>query len=126
MSLRSGRHLLGARWVQGSRFDLSLGPGTGKDVGEVSALYGRGSGGPRWWRSAGIGLGMVYGTEYRQVDDWIPEEREIGPTIGLALEGQLNWHPSRLVGIGLLGFGNVNSDSPFGGLLLAVQVGRLR
>jgi hypothetical protein len=41
---------------------------------------------------------MVYGTEYRQVDDWIPEEREIGPTIGLALEGQLNWHPSRWVG----------------------------
>lgn len=108
LSLRSGGQLLGVRWFQGSRFD-PLGFGTGKDLGEVSALYGRRTEGPRWWRSAGIGLGMVF-----------------GPTIGLALEGQLNWHPSRLVGIGLLGFGNVNTDSPFGGLLLAVQVGRLR
>lgn len=45
--------------------------------------------------------------------------------LGVPLEAQLFWRFSTVVGLGLYGFGNLNSEAAFGGATLALQVGRL-
>jgi hypothetical protein len=47
-------------------------------------------------------------------------------TLGLPLETQLFWTPTKYVGLGVIGFGNINSTRSFGGVLLAIQLGKLK
>ena len=47
-------------------------------------------------------------------------------TVGLPLEVQAFLTPFANVGFGLIGFGNINSQSSFGGLMLSLQFGQLK
>jgi hypothetical protein len=125
ISARRGGELVSLRWVGGGPLD-PLGPGTGRNLKEFALTYGRGIASNQGWGSVGAGIGALWGTEKRLSGGWVPEERTISLTPGLALEGQLNWQFTSSVGAGLLLFGNVNGDSPMGGVLFTVQVGQLR
>ena len=125
ISVQRAGHLVSLRSVDGGPVD-PLGPGTGRHLTEFALMYGRGAASPQRWSSVGIGVGAVWGSEKRRSGGWVLYERKISPTPGVALEAQLNWQPTSSVGAGLLLFGNVNGHSPMGGVLFAVQVGRLR
>ena len=45
--------------------------------------------------------------------------------LGVPLEGQLFWRFSKIVGVGLYGFGHLHSSASFGGETLALQLGSL-
>ncbi|MGH7671686.1 MAG: hypothetical protein ACREMC_02215 [Gemmatimonadales bacterium] len=45
---------------------------------------------------------------------------------GVPLEAQLFWRPTRVFGVGLYGYGNLNNEQSFWGLSVSVQLGRLR
>src|SRR5688572_14040869 len=47
------------------------------------------------------------------------------PTVGLPLESQIFWTPTKYFGIGIYGFGNINTKESFGGALLGLQFGRV-
>jgi hypothetical protein len=46
--------------------------------------------------------------------------------VGLPLEAQVSWRFSKIVGLGLYGFGDLNGAADFGGVTLALHVGRFR
>jgi hypothetical protein len=46
--------------------------------------------------------------------------------VGVPVEAQLFWRFSKIVGLGLYAFGDLNGEAAFGGATLALQVGRLR
>ena len=52
--------------------------------------------------------------------------QNVSDVLGVPLELQLFWRPGSLVGLGLYGFANFNSQRSFGGLTLGLQLGRLR
>lgn len=46
--------------------------------------------------------------------------------VGLPIEAQLAWLPSKVIGIALYGFANFNRVRSFAGLTFGLQVGSLR
>jgi hypothetical protein len=49
-----------------------------------------------------------------------------GIALGLSVEAQVHLKPTQFTGIGIYGFVNVNGNFSFGGILLSVQLGKLR
>lgn len=74
--------------------------------------------------SVASGAALVF---YRDVD-YGEDEPVIrtGTTLGLPIEVQFMFTPLPYLGIGFVGTGNVNFESSFGGLFLALQVGDVR
>lgn len=84
-------------------------------------LYGRATAPGRFHASVAAGVGIA--RVYRAVASGEPTT---STHFGVPLEGQLFWRLSRVIGLGLYGYGNLNSDQSFGGLSAGVSLGRLR
>ena len=77
--------------------------------------------------------GVLYGRSYKTQHAMISlgaGVAYVGPsssagTVGLPLESQIFWTPTDYFGIGVYGFGNLNTKSSFGGALLGIQIGRV-
>jgi hypothetical protein len=123
---RDHYHLFSVRALGGGTFD-PMGSGERTDVSEVGLMYGRGAAGSRSWRSISGGLGMVRGERSGAVDWETGEtgEETFGPVLGLLLEAQLLFVPTRSIGVGLTGFANWNPEASFAGVALSGHVGRL-
>ena len=93
-------------------------------VGDVGVLYGH------TWRSERSPRSFSISTGIARVGsddcDYVAEQFRCDHTIGLPLSAEVAWQPYRVVGLGLQGFGNINSVSSFAAVALTLQVGRLR
>jgi len=112
------------RLVEASPFD-PMGPRTGMELREVALIWHWGESLDNAWYSVGAGAGVAWGTE-RTLQGFSVLEHKVGPGPGLAIEGQLNWRPTRSFGGGLIAFGHLGDGTSFGGLVFALQAGRLR
>ncbi|MCH7874731.1 MAG: hypothetical protein IH965_05465 [Gemmatimonadetes bacterium] len=119
VSLQAGPHLLSLRGAVA--FELF-----GTAAWDVSVLYGRSTRYAQFHTSAAVGVGLVGGS--RQVGDGgLFGRREPLPWVpGIALELQAFVEQSGKTAVGLVAFGNFNSQQPFAGLALALEFGRLR
>lgn len=107
-------HLFSLRWTETTEFKLDLwgysGPPDG--VWDIGALYGRALKGACGFVSLAAGIGLVGCSE-----DGVTSHHA-----GLPLESQLFWTPASVIGFGLYGFANLNSQKSFAGALLCVQL----
>lgn len=97
----------------------------GKSIGDYGLLYGLPLKQEQVFISIGVGLAFVEGSISHGLFSLIPPEK-IGPTIGIPLEVQLFWRPTRFLGMGLYGFANLNPEEPYVGVTLSFQLGKLR
>lgn len=99
-------HIISGRFVRNYDFD-----GRGTQNWDVGALYGR---------SYKTGIAMISGSAGVAYVGGSSD-----PTVGIPLESQIFWTPTRYFGIGIYGFGNLNTKNSFGGALLGLQFGRV-
>lgn len=98
----------------------------GNEYWDGGLLFGWASRKYKSHQSFSIGLSMTGGS-LSDGSLFSDEPREILPLVlGLCMEFQLFFRPSGVFGLGVNGFGNMNSNQAFAGLALAVQIGRLR
>ena len=92
--------------------------------GDVALLYGYATPTSRRHHAgAAIGIAIVNGCVEGSVFSSCIDQ---GTVLGLPLEAQLAWLPTKFLGIGLYGFGNVNRMRSFGGVTLSLQLGGVR
>jgi hypothetical protein len=99
-------HIISGRFVRNYDFDDH-----GTQNWDVGALYGRSYKTGFAMISGSAGIAYVGGNA--------------NPTVGIPLESQIFWTPTRYFGIGVYGFGNINTKNSFGGALLGLQFGRV-
>ena len=100
-------HIITGRFIRNYDFD-----GGGTENWDIAALYGRSYKTALAMISGGVGVAYV------------------GPsgqagTVGLPLDTQIFWTPTEYFGVGVYGFGNINTKGSFGGALLGIQIGRV-
>ncbi len=103
-------------------------------VSDVSALFGLIQKGRWGYVSASAGLGYVHAKYKSRTSIFNPftgqevtsRTKHRTGTIGIPGEIQVFFTPFKFAGIGLIGFGNYNNKHSFGGVMLALQFGKLR
>jgi hypothetical protein len=90
-------------------------------VEDFGVLFGHGSRPGPLHVSGAAGLGVAGITRKTAAGG---DERTT--RFGVPLEAQLFWRPTSFLGVGVYGYGNLNSDQSFWGASLSVEVGRLR
>ncbi len=95
----------------------------GDDFHDVAILYGRSSRWSRGMLALSTGVALVQGT---RCDGVFGGCRETPARFGVPLAARLGLYPLRFLGVGVYGFANINSEQPFGGVALTVEVGRVR
>lgn len=119
LSYRRGSSLFSVRGVANAEFELNLWGNSGnpESVWDIGALYGRIA--KASWGLASIsgGVGIV-GVSAQQENSSLH--------LGIPMEGQLFWTPTSMLGIGIYGFANLNSEKSFAGVLFCLQIGKLR
>lgn len=89
-------------------------------VADIGVLYARSWQSRHWNLAAGGGVGWVANEE-------CPEcAGEVREGVGVPLMARAVWHPIGVLGLGLYGFGNVNTVRSFAGLALTLSMGKLR
>lgn len=98
----------------------------GDDFWDIGLLYGWATTEQDYHASISTGMGIMGGSRStgRLFSD-TPRE-EISHQFGIPIEGQLFWRPSRIIGLGLSGFANINAERSFAGLAASLQVGKLK
>lgn len=77
--------------------------------------------------SAGEGLFLIVSGGPSVVSgQWRPGGGDVGPTLGLALEGGVYWQLTRAFGLNVVLHGNVNGEQSLGGLTGGFTLGKLR
>jgi hypothetical protein len=119
LSYRQGGSLFSVRGVENAEFELNLWGNSGnpESIWDIGALYGRIA--KASWGLASIsgGVGIV----------GVSHQQEISSLhLGIPMEGQLFWTPTSILGIGIYGFANWNSEKSFAGVLFCLQIGKLR
>jgi hypothetical protein len=90
---------------------------------DVALLYGRATRAPeRYQAGIALGLAIADGCE----GSGLGRCRDRPSVIGFPLETQVFWRPSKVFGIGLYGFADINHLQSFAGVTLGIQLGRLR
>ena len=141
------KHIISLRYVRSIPFMMF---GESYDVEEkateIGILYGRVLQGYVGMASLAVGIGRVAGIRrgkflrYESKTGWflgsytrdyaIHEERKFD-TIAIPIEAQLFWLPLDVkaidhIGIGFYGFGNINSEKSYWGVLLCLNLGKAR
>jgi hypothetical protein len=118
LSYCKGSNLFSIRWVENTEFKLDLWGYSGPpdEVWDVGVLYGRVAKASYGLASISGGIGLV-GMSHNEI---------LSYRMGIPIEGQLFWTPISILGIGISGFVNINSEKSFLGALLCLQIGRLR
>lgn len=113
-----GSHLFaGGRYVRTEEFNISLGPTTppSAEIWEAGPLVGFVAQGRYSHVSVGSGIALVGGRR--------PDERESNPsTVGLPLDVQAFFTPTRYLGIGLHGYATVSPEENLLGVSLQLQI----
>jgi hypothetical protein len=95
--------------------------------GDVALLYGYATPTSRRHHAgAAIGIAIVNGCVDPGEGSLFSSCIDQGTVLGLPIEAQLAWLPTKSLGIGLYGFGNLNRRRSFGGVSLSLRLGRVR
>jgi hypothetical protein len=118
-SYQDGGNLYSLRFVGCFEFKLDLFGYTGpaESVWDLRGLYGRVVKGRYGLASISGGVAIVGFSDHLGVTSYRP---------GIPVEAQLFWTPFSLVGFGVSGFADWNSDKSFWGILFCLQIGKLR
>jgi hypothetical protein len=99
----------------------------GDEATDIAVLYGRHTRREGAWARIAGGPALVRTTRPGEPYDcalffcnYLLEE---STTVGLALQADAVWTPARAFGVGVTAFGNVNSEMPFGGMILSLHFG---
>lgn len=92
-----------------------------ESVAEIGALYGR----MRVARA--FATFVAFGLAYTEVlpAPLTPIDQSVAPTLGVPFRLGASWRPTRVFGVGVRAFGNLNLEEPTYGAALAVELGRL-
>ena len=96
----------------------------GNDFWDAGLLYGRVHRTKWGLLAASVGLAVVDGE--RCGGGLGASCTQVPASVGLPLSASASWHVSSNLGVGLSAFGDVNHEQSFGGLVLNIQLGRLR
>ncbi|MBP3191704.1 hypothetical protein [Natronogracilivirga saccharolytica] len=118
ISYEFNRHILSARIA-------STDPLWGDDVWDIAVMYGRAAMIGPFYANTGVGASIVGGNQYPRLIGGDPEGK-MDRILGFPLEGNVSWLVTDYTALGLYSFINVNTNQPFGGLALSLQIGRLR
>jgi hypothetical protein len=88
------------------------------EIGELGALYGRTS-------AFSWGRGSVAAGVSAVAFDTCPDDDDSCFTPGIPVVAELS-RSSRIIGVGIQAFGNVNAKASYAGAVLFLQLGRLR
>jgi len=118
-SYQKGSSLFSIRGVENAELKLDLWGYSGppEEVWDIGALYGRVAKASYGLASISGGIGIVGASDGEGRSSYRP---------GIPVEGQLFWTPSSVLGIGIYGFANLNSERSFAGALFCLQMGILR
>ena len=89
-------------------------------VADLGVLYARA------WQSRNWNLALGGGIGYMATEHCPECSGELREAVGVPLMARAVWHPIGALGLGLYGFGNVNTLRSFAGLALTVSIGKLR
>jgi len=95
----------------------------GDSFWDVGILYGRAKHGPRETTSFSVGVGAAGGERGEGIFSNVTHQ---ATTIAIPIEMQVFWIPTSVFGIGVCGFANINHEESFVGVVLTVEVGKLR
>ena len=139
-SLQTGKHLISIRAIKEYEFIIWNGDKYWEEYGDVDLpgkqhwdmglLYGRISKPKYLWVSFSAGLGLVGGVQrgkflaHRPCRGDVYEKRAIR-TVGIPVEVHLVKRVFDF-GLGLYGYGNLNPEASFAGVLLFLQLGKLQ
>jgi hypothetical protein len=116
LDLLHGHHLLSLR-AAGAAGILE------DDFSDFAALYGR----ARRWRRGTMalssGVAVMRGNRCSGV---FSPCSHVPARFGLPIAARVSWHALPFLGLGIYGFANVNGAQSFSGVVLAVEVGRIR
>lgn len=116
----------GAAYQFGGNLLAARGSGTvaffGDPLWDIGVLYGRATRPGFVHLSVAAGIAAV-GGERREGSLFDPPER-IPTTVGFPFQAELTFRLP-VLGVGLIGFGNVNQEESFGGVAAAIQIGRV-
>jgi hypothetical protein len=125
--------IVSIRHVHNRELRLSLFDSTpSESVWDLGVLYGRIAEASYGTASISGGIAIVRGVRRgRSSRDrgWFATtkyEMDSFSAVGIPIEGQLFLTPHSWLGIGLVGFANVNQERSFGGALLCIRVGNLK
>jgi hypothetical protein len=132
LSYHTGGNLFSIRYIFAEKTSASSsrfgGPTPLESVWDLGVLYGICTKTASNFASLSAGLGLVGGVRRRKFlgNNLFSDEYEglTFHTFGIPIEGQLFLTPSSFVGIGFIGFGNINKEKSFGGVLLCVRLGK--
>lgn len=102
-------NLISVRFLKNFNLDA------GYKTWDIAGIYGKSYKSPQAMISFGTGIAFVNTNDLS----------EKSGTVGLPFESQIFWTPTRFFGVGIYGFGNINSIKSFGGALLGIQIGRV-
>lgn len=115
ISAQNGPHIITARYTY---------LGNWRDDGDVALLYERAFSRRRWLVSGGFGLGLRHATTLGPVYTKASRGSSDG-SLGLAWTLQAVTRKHANLGLGLIAYGSVNSDTSLLGLGAVVHIGRL-
>ncbi len=92
------------------------------NVREVGLLYGRGTGSRNWHGSISAGPSLAILEVRERDDEFLEPSFETDHKLGIALGTQIFWRLNNSFGVGLYGFGNINSVEHLLGATINVQL----
>mgnify|MGYP006293390753 CR=1 FL=1 len=96
-----------------------------RDTWDVSFYYGRGWKKETFHLSAGAGVAIISGKTYSGIFGGEPSE-QMESMIAFPLRGEIAWVSNRFIAPVLFGVLNVNTNQPFGGIGIALRLGKMR
>lgn len=95
----------------------------GDEFHGIGLLYGRATSTQSFQFSAAAGLALVNGT---RSEGLYGSSESVPTTIGIPVELQAVWEPVNFLGLGIVAFANLNPAQSFAGIMLTLQIGKLR
>lgn len=117
LSFEYNKHVFSARTIS---TDLAY----GSETWEVALLYGRSTNYRNFYLSGSVGASVIGGIGYTDLFGR-GTESDLESSMGFPVEGRFSWQPIRFLSIGIYSFLNVNTEQPFGGMGVNLQVGKL-
>lgn len=101
-----------------------------ESINDIGILYGRIAKIPFGFASVSGGISIVSGAHrgaFQNLDNYtFNYEKKPFVTLGIPIESQLFWTPSRFFGLGIYGFANINPEKTFFGGLFCIQLRKLK
>lgn len=119
MSYQHDIHLFSLRYITSLYNRSCEGFGDCTDYSDISLFYGLSTRGEKIHVSVSVGSGLASIRDGKRLFE-IDNDRV--KRLGFALATQLFWQPIKPVGIGIYGFGNINSERHLFGAMITIQL----